>query len=403
MMAGIVQRLMEATGADAALIRMKDEKTGTHPFAGHRGFPDFYLRKVETAPVGGAVDWVVKNGVPIIAGDIREERRFKGKIQLELGLRSCAMLPLKVHNEVRGIIHLASRALGYFDLEQQDHLMAIARQMGIALENRDLFDDLKASKDELEKANRVKNEFLSVMSHELRTPLSVVIGYTGLVKDESLGPLSKQQKEALQKVLVRAGDQLEMINEIMQTTQLEAHAISASLESFDLRDFLDHLRSDYEIRGDNKTVRLIWHYPAAAMPVVTDRGKIKQILQNLINNALKFTEKGTVAVSADIVEEGGLRNSAPQWIEFTVTDTGIGIAKEMQQTIFEKFHQGDSSETRLYGGVGLGLYIVKNFTDLLGGAVRVESEPGKGSTFTVNIPAANGGSLRSEKRRPETA
>jgi PAS domain S-box-containing protein len=421
MLEGILDRLLEATGADAALIRVRDEKTGTYPFQGHRGFPDHYLRKVEQAPVGGAVDWVVKHGAPIVAGDIGAEPRFKGKVQLELGLRSCAMLPLKVYNETRGIIHLSSRTLGYFDEEQKDHLMAVARQMGIALENRELFDNLQASKDELEKANRVKNEFLSVMSHELRTPLSVVIGYTGLVRDGSLGAVSKQQKDALQKVLVRAGEQLEMINEIMQTTQLEAHAISASRESFDLRDFLDHLRSDYEIREAKKDVRLIWHYPAAAMPVVTDRSKVKQILHNLINNALKFTEKGTVAVSAHIVEQevgqqatgnseaSLMKNSDPsphvsrrqpvlsgvegplasKWIEFTVKDTGIGIAKEMQQSIFEKFHQGDSSETRLYGGVGLGLYIVKNFTELLGGKMKVESEPGKGSTFTVKIPVEN--------------
>src|SRR3989304_3122835 len=99
------------------------------------------------------------------------------------------MLPLKVHDEVRGIIHLSSRKLGYFDEEQSDHLMAIARQMGIALENRELFDGLKASRNELEKANKIKDEFLSIMSHELRTPLNVVVGYTGMIKDGLLGEI----------------------------------------------------------------------------------------------------------------------------------------------------------------------------------------------------------------------
>jgi PAS domain S-box-containing protein len=406
-MGGMIQRLMDATGADATLIRLWDKRTNNYLIAGHSGFADDYLKRVEITPRDGAVEWVVKHGEPIIAGDIAAEPRLKGKVQLKLGLRSCAMLPLHVHNEVRGLIHLASRRVGYFDAEQQDHLMAISRQMGIALENRELFDNLKASRDDLEKANKVKNEFLSVMSHELRTPLSIVLGYTSLVKDGKLGAINVQQKQALQKVLSRAGDQLEMINEIMQTTQLEAHAMNANYELIDLRDMLDQLRSDHEVRADKKNIKLMWDYPATAMPVVADGAKLRQILHNLINNALKFTEKGTVAVSARIRDRGlGVGNlelatqSSPlsqtpdsqspipnsRFIEFRVTDTGIGISKDKFETIFQKFHQVDSSETRLFGGVGLGLYIVKHFTELLGGKVDVESKEGKGSTFTVTVP-----------------
>jgi PAS domain S-box-containing protein len=403
-MAGMIQRLMNATGADAILIRLWDKKANSHIIAGHHGFSDEYLKRVEITPPGGAVDWVVTHGEPIISGDIAAEPRLKGKAQLNLGLRSCAMLPLNVHNEVRGLIHLASRKVGYFDAEQRDHLMAIARQMGIALENRELFDNLKASRDDLEKANKVKTEFLSVMSHELRTPLSVVIGYTGLIKDGNLGPINAQQEKALQKVLSRAGDQIEMINEIMQTTQLEAHVMNANYELVDLRNLLDHLRSDYEVRTDKKSVKFImWSYPAAAMPVITDGAKLRQILQNLINNAIKFTEKGTVAISARIGEDsrapakpGGVHRrsrhagTASQIAEFRISDTGIGIAKDKFETIFQKFQQVDSSETRDFGGVGLGLYIAKNFTELLGGRIDVKSEVGKGTTFTVTIPARAG-------------
>ena len=150
------------------------------------------------------------------------------------------------------------------------------------------------------------------------------------------------------------------------------------------------------MRGDIKTVSLIWDYPGAAMPVTTDGAKVRQILQNLINNALKFTKKGTVTVRAHIVEESsrrkGAENSTPashvsKWLEFKVADTGIGIPSEKHEAIFNKFHQVDSSETRLYGGVGLGLYIVKNFTEMLGGEVAVDSNVGNGTTFTVRLPA----------------
>jgi signal transduction histidine kinase/CheY-like chemotaxis protein len=405
MVDGVIERLTEATGADAALIRLYDKETGAYPIAGQRGFPDDYLKRVETAPPGGAVDWVFKHGEPIIAPDIASEPRLKGKVQLQLGLRSCAVLPLKAHDEVRGIIHLSSRKLGYFDAEQQDHLMAIARQMEIALENRELFDSLKASRDELEIANKVKNQFLSVMSHELRTPLSVVMGYAGMVKEGMLGEINPKQEEALRKVLARASDQLQMINEIMQTTQIEARTIAIEHQMTNLADILRHLGSDYETTHDNEDVALLWDYPSEPMPMITDINKLKQILQCLINNAIKFTDKGSVTVSARLFSRvppwppslpgGRTAGSSPntlhpipctRFVELKVSDTGIGIPKEYLDRIFDKFYQVDSSETRLYGGVGLGLYIVKHFTELLRGTVNVESAPGKGSTFTVNLP-----------------
>lgn len=122
--------------------------------------------------------------------------------------------------------------------------------------------------------------------------------------------------------------------------------------------------------------------------IKTDSAKLKQILQNLIDNAIKFTEKGSVTVSARIRQQEEERLTST-YVEFKVADTGIGIFKEMLPVIFDKFRQADSSETRLYGGVGMGLYIVKKFTGLLGGTVEVESEVGKGSTFTITIPVAN--------------
>jgi signal transduction histidine kinase len=398
MMGGIIERLMEATGADAGLIRIWDQQSGTYPIVGQRGFPEYYLKRVDVPPVG-AVEWIVKHGEPIVAPDIASEPRFKEKMQLKLGLRSCAILPLKVRNEVRGIFHLSSRKLGHFDVEQENHLTAIARLMGIALENRHLFDELKASNVELEKANKIKDEFLSVMSHELRTPLNIVIGYAGMLKDGVLGQINETQEEALEKVLGCAADQLNMINTMMVATHIETALIALALEPLDLRDLLHELQSDYEAQAQKKNVRLICDYLATQIQITTDRAKVKQILYNLINNALKFTDEGTVAVSVQVlpgapVQQGldsGNRTVAEaakraRWVEFRVTDTGIGIPYEMRGAIFEKFYQVDSSETKLYGGVGLGLYIVKKFTEFLGGTVEVESEVGKGSTFRVRIP-----------------
>ena len=378
-MAGIVERLMEATGADAALIRLWDKQTGDYLINGHRGFADEYLERVKASHVAGAVKWVVEHGEPIIAPDIASEPRFKGKVQLKQGLRSCAVLPLKVENEVRGIFHIASRKLGYFDEEQKHHLTAIARQMGIALENKELFDNLRASRDELEKANKIKDDFLSVMSHELKTPLVVVIGYAELLKNGVIGELNHEQQEALERVLGSAGEQLNIINNLLETIQLEANAIVATYELVDVEDLIETLKLEHDSRANKKDVKLVCSHSAAPFQITTDPVKLKQILQNLINNAIKFTDRGSVTISARKVANG-------KKVEFQVSDTGIGIPKEMQEVIFEKFYQLDSTDTRRYGGVGLGLHIVKKLTEFLHGEVQVESEPGKGSTFTVRIP-----------------
>ena len=429
-MDGIIERLIEATGADAALIRLGDKASGDLIQVSQRGYPDYYLKTVAAAPPSGAANWVYTNGEPIIAPDIAAEPRLKGKVQLQVGFRSCALLPLKVRQEVRGIIHLSSRNLGYFNEKQTEHLMAIARQMNIALENRDLFDNLRSSRDELERANRVKDEFLSVMSHELRTPLNVVMGYTAMIKDRLLGDINPQQEAALDKVIRRGNDQLAMIRNILQATAAEAQKIKLDIYELDLGDFLSHLRSTYDV-PINKDLVFNWNYLSDLPVIKTDEGKLKQILQNLIDNAVKFTEKGTITISARITEGSGQKaegseqktvgtmreaesskkttKSLPtadrllpsenlptvdcslptgegRWVELKVADTGVGIPPDALPLIFDKFRQVDSSETRLYGGVGMGLYIVKMFTDLLGGTVEVESEPDKGATFTLLIP-----------------
>jgi signal transduction histidine kinase len=405
MVGGIIERLIDATSADAALIRVWDKKADRYPIISQRGFPDSYLKAVEAAPSGGAVDWVVKHVQPIIAPDIASESRFKGKIQLQLGLRSCAVLRLTVDDEVRGVMHIASRELGYFDEEQRDHLLTIARQMSIALENRELFYDLKSSRDELERANKVKDEFLSVMSHELRTPLNVIMGYTGLLKGAMLGEINPKQMDATSKILGQCRDLLVMVNSILQATQLGSAETKVFRSECSLSDLLDELKSSYAI-PQAKELTISWDYPAMLPTVETDEEKLKHILQNLINNATKFTEKGQVVISARVID-GGMQEGenrkqvaesseqlpavsdqqgGKRWLEFQVADTGVGIPPEQLPVIFDMFRQVDSSETRPYGGTGLGLYIVKKYLELLGGKVEVESELGRGSTFTVVIP-----------------
>ena len=168
----------------------------------------------------------------------------------------------------------------------------------------------------------------------------------------------------------------------------------------ELEEFLDELKSDYGALRANRKTALAWQYDSNLPAIMTDRKKLRQILSNLINNAIKFTAHGGVTVSARLFSpqrpsppaplHGGMGawEQGSEWVEFKVQDTGVGIPEESLSVIFEKFRQVDSSETRRYAGIGIGLYIVKHFSELLGGGVEVESEPGRGSTFTVTLPCA---------------
>jgi signal transduction histidine kinase len=238
--------------------------------------------------------------------------------------------------------------------------------------------ELEKLNSNLVKANKAKDEFLSVMSHELRTPLNVVMGYTGMMKEGVLGPINAQQSRAMEKVIGRSTDLLTMISQILQATSIEAGKVQIEKREFDLTNLLDSVKSNYDFPL-GKDIALYWEQPSERLKIKTDPGKIKHILQNLINNAIKFTQKGSVTVRTTYI-------APSKCLRFEVMDTGIGIPTDMLPSIFDIFHQIDSSETRSYGGVGLGLYIVRKYAELLSGTITVESEYGRGSTFTLTIP-----------------
>jgi signal transduction histidine kinase len=216
------------------------------------------------------------------------------------------------------------------------------------------------------------------MSHELRTPLNVVMGYSSLLKLKTYGEINPKQAEILDKVLLNANHQLVMIDRILEVTQIAAGATLVLLQEVDLKGLIDEFRETFAVREKDGVV-LKWNI--APLPMVeTDGDKLKHILQNLIDNAIKFTEEGEIVVSASY-------DHPREELSLIVADTGTGIAAENIPHLFEMFSQCDSSETRLHGGAGIGLYIVKNLTERLRGRVEVASKPGRGSTFTVTIPA----------------
>jgi len=296
------------------------------------------------------------------------------------GLISYLGLPLITKGEVLGVLSFYTKEKYEFSKDEVEFLSTLASQAAIAIQNSQLYEQIKQQAVELKRANRTKDEFLSVVSHELRTPLNTIVGYTEMVKDQMLGEIKPEQEKALEKVLGRSKDLLGMIKGILEATSIGTGTVKVESHDVRLEDFFNECRLIYDITTMKKKLVLNWDYSLNLPVVRTDREKFKHILQNLVHNAIKFTDNGHVTISARYRQES-------QTVEVKVADTGIGIPEEYLSSIFGIFQQVDSSETRVYGGAGVGLYIVKKFTDLLGGTIEVKSKPAKGSTFTVTLPA----------------
>ena len=237
--------------------------------------------------------------------------------------------------------------------------------------------ELEWQRSELERAYRLKSEFLASMSHELRTPINALLGYASLMRDRIYGELTQRQEEALARMQSASEHLLDLVNDVLDLAKIEAGRMPVTVEPVDAAEVLRELGQALEPMVRRKALSFEIDAEDGLPLLQTDRTRVKQIVLNLLSNAVKFTHRGGVRVRARAVEGG---------VDIAVADTGIGIAKEDLETIWDDFRQVDQSSTREYGGTGLGLSIVRKLLALLGGSVRVESEPGKGSVFTVTLP-----------------
>ncbi len=377
---------------EAVTVRLFDRDTGKLEPAACRNLDEKRWRSRKEAH--GFCKIVFDTMTPLMIRNIQKDERTLDLDQIrDMGLRSYLGLPLIVKGKALGVLSFYAKNEREFTKEEVDFLSTVAGQAALAIHNSILYEERAKLASDLARASRGKDEFLSVMSHELRTPLTAIVGYTEMMRDRMFGEITPEQEKALEKVMARSKDLLVMINGILQVTQLEADAVKVEACEVGLKSFLDDLRLSYGLPL-GKELKIIWDYPARLPVLKTDADKLRHILQNLINNAIKFTERGSVSISARYrtgkgeVKENGHRSETNGHgiMEFKVADTGVGIPKEMIPVIFEMFRQVDSSDTRLYGGVGLGLYIVKKYVDALGGNIEVESEIGRGSVFELAIP-----------------
>jgi signal transduction histidine kinase/DNA-binding NarL/FixJ family response regulator len=365
--------------AVSSMVRLFNPGTGfLEPVACRNLDPDEW--KPEEWKTGGDIPKMVfENRAPITFIDIQSEPRIKNHdLFKRQGLFSYLGIPLVANGRPLGVLGLYTKKEHRFSDQEIDFFNMLAGQAAIAIQNSQLHEETKQQAQALEKSNKIKDEFLSVTSHELRTPLIAIMGYARLLEDESFGELHPDQRKAARVIKERSEDLLVMIRGILEATKLEAGAMSVETQRVHIGRLLEELVEYYKVSLKSE-VAVRWNYDEHLPEIMTDTTKLKQILQNLINNAIKFTHQGHVTISVRFLTER-------QCVEFKVADTGIGISREMAPLIFEKFRQADSSETRAHEGIGLGLYIVKQFTELLGGSIRFETEPGQGTVFTVVIP-----------------
>lgn len=252
------------------------------------------------------------------------------------------------------------------------------RYLGLPDGQMELEDTLLKAKEVAEVANRAKNEFIMNISHELRTPLNSVIGFSDLLLEGAFGPLNTRQSKYVNNILLSGKSLMEITENLLDISRLEAGERNLNYEKIDIASLLGEVRMSLSSHASNKKVAVELKIDSSVENIRADRTKLRQILYNLISNAIKFTpERGRITVNA-FKKEGML--------EIKVSDTGTGLLKDYYEKMFMPFSQADSFAVLRSGGAGLGLYIVKNFVDLHGGKIYVNSEVGKGSTFTFTLP-----------------
>jgi signal transduction histidine kinase len=330
---------------------------------------------------GGAADRAILNKAIAHIPDVLDDPDYAPFRELAqaTGYRSIISVPMLRKGQPIGAVSVLGASPGAFSERQVDLLKTFADQAVIAIENVRLFDEIQEKGRQLAEASQHKSQFLANMSHELRTPLNAIIGVSEMLREgaEAL----KQDTEPLDRVLGAGRHLLALINDILDLSKIEAGRMELQLEDFALAPLIDNVVKTIEPLAAKNQNRVAVNCDGAIGKLHADQMRLRQALLNLMSNANKFTERGTITVYARHGQENGR-----DWITIAVADTGIGMTPEQMSKLFQEFSQADASTTRKYGGTGLGLAISKRFCEMMGGDITVASEVGRGSTFTIRLP-----------------
>jgi signal transduction histidine kinase len=316
---------------------------------------------------------------PVQVADIAQEHDFPfAEAFAKAGFRALLVVPLVREDRVLGALVVRRKTPGRFDDQAVRRIKTFAAQSALAVQNALLFREIEDKGRQLAAASRHKSEFLANMSHELRTPLNAVLGYAELIADGVYGEIPEKVRGVLNRIQSNGRHLLGLINDVLDLSKIEAGQLKLSLSDYAMKDVVHNVIGATESLARDKRLTLRADVAPDLPPGYGDERRLTQVVLNLVGNAIKFTEAGSVTVHA--TASGGV-------LTVTVTDTGPGIAPSDQKRIFEEFQQVDSSSTKEKGGTGLGLSIAKRIVELHGGRMWVESETGAGATFGFSVPA----------------
>jgi signal transduction histidine kinase len=380
----IVARANQLAETDGGAIYEYDGDTRAFRLWATDRFPDEFVAALRATTLvygEGAVGRAAAARAPVQVADVSDTQVYESRIRdvlVQSGFRSLLAVPLVSEDEVVGALVVNRRVAGEFPPRIVELLRTFATQSALAIQNARLFSELEDKRRQLEEANQHKSEFLASVSHELRTPLNAIIGFSEVMLERLFGEVNEKQEEYLQDILSSGRHLLSLINDILDLAKIEAGRMELEAGDFDLPQAIDNTLVLIRERALRRGITVERTVDPALGEIRGDERKIKQVMLNLLSNAVKFTpEGGRIAVRAA---------AANGTAEVSVVDTGVGIAPEDQEAVFEEFRQVGTDYARKHEGTGLGLALARKFVELHGGKIWVTSQVGQGSTFTFSIP-----------------
>jgi signal transduction histidine kinase len=384
----VLQTLVESAGrlcsADYATISR--QKDGVLFFAEAYGYSSEFIEYIKAMPVergrGTATGRALLEGRVIHIADVLADPEYTwAEAQRLGGYRTVLAVPMMREDVPMGVLTLTRSEVRPFTEKQTELVSTFADQAAIAIENVRLFDEIQDKNRQLQLASEHKSQFVSSMSHELRTPLNAIIGLTEMMVKNAARFGTEKAQEPLQRVNRAGTHLLGLINQVLDLSKIEAGKLELNPQTVQLGPLINDVISTAEQLVEQNKNRLVVDAQEDLGALTVDPMRLRQILLNLLSNACKFTKAGEVKLAARKVSNGS------NFVEFAVSDTGIGMTAEQQAKLFEEFTQADASTAQNFGGTGLGLAITRKLARMMGGDVTVASEPGKGSVFAVRLPA----------------
>jgi len=382
----IVARATQLAGADAGVIYEYAEQEEVFVPRATERLEAEIVETLIAAPVRkgeGATGRLAEGHEPIQLSDILEapaESRVRDTLG-RAGYRALLAVPLVREGHLLGGLTIFRKTPGEFAPEVIDLLRTFATQSSLAIQNARLFREIEEKSRQLEVASQHKSEFLANMSHELRTPLNAIIGFSEVLTDRMFGELNEKQEEYLKDIYASGTHLLSLINDILDLSKIEAGRMELELTDFDLPTALDNALTLVRERAGRRSLTLHTRVDERLGQIQADERKVRQVVLNLLSNAIKFTPEGGRIEVAAVTKDGS--------VEVSVSDTGVGIAPEDQEAVFEEFRQVGTADKKVEG-TGLGLTLCRKFVELHGGKIWVKSQIGVGSTFTFTIPVRRG-------------